>query len=143
MVQSVFSDGPVVKTQHFQCRGHGFIPGRGTRILNAARCSRKKKKGTTNEETWSSSVYRITIRSSNSGYLLKKNWNQWLRYLYTNIQRIIYYIHINQQEGTIQVFINKWMDKQMINGRWTDVVCIYNGIFLAIRKNELLLFAAT
>ena len=35
------------------------------------------------------------------------------------------------------------MDKQMINGRWTDVVCIYNGIFLAIRKNELLLFAAT
>lgn len=44
MVQSGFSDGPVVKTQHFQCKGHGFIPGRGTRILNAAWCSRKKKK---------------------------------------------------------------------------------------------------
>ena len=43
MVQSGLSDGLVVGIQHFQCRGHGFIPGQGTRILNAA-CQKKKKK---------------------------------------------------------------------------------------------------
>ena len=42
-----FPGGPVVKTPHFQCRdagGAGVIPGRGTNIPHAARCSQKKKK---------------------------------------------------------------------------------------------------
>ena len=35
----------MVKTLHFQCRGHGFsIPGWGTKIPYASQCSRKIKK---------------------------------------------------------------------------------------------------
>ena len=36
--------GPVVRTWHFYCQGHGLIPGRGTKILQASWHSQKKKK---------------------------------------------------------------------------------------------------
>ena len=39
-----FSIGPVVKTLHFHCRGAGSMPGRGTKIPHALRCSQKVKK---------------------------------------------------------------------------------------------------
>ena len=39
-----FPRGPVVKTLHCQCRGHGFNSWLGTKILRATRCGQKKKK---------------------------------------------------------------------------------------------------
>ena len=35
--------GPVVKTPHFPCKGHGSIPGWGTNILHALWPKRKKE----------------------------------------------------------------------------------------------------
>ena len=39
-----FPGGPVVRTQHFHCRGPGSIPSRETKILQAAWRGQKKKK---------------------------------------------------------------------------------------------------
>ena len=39
-----FPSGPVVKTPHFHCRGTGSILGWGTKIPQAVRPERKKKK---------------------------------------------------------------------------------------------------
>ena len=36
-----FPGGPVVRTQHFHCRGLGSIPGRGTNIPQAVQCNQK------------------------------------------------------------------------------------------------------
>ena len=36
--------GPVVRTQHFHCRGLRVIPGKGTKITQALQHGRKKKK---------------------------------------------------------------------------------------------------
>ena len=59
-----FPGGPVVKTSHSHCRGHGFegsIPGWGTKILHATQHSQEKKKknrwrggnlGRNNEDTF-------------------------------------------------------------------------------------------
>ena len=33
----------MVKNPHFHCRGHGFDPGRGTKIPHVTRCGQKKK----------------------------------------------------------------------------------------------------
>ena len=37
-----FLGGPVVGTQRFHCQGQGSIPGRGTKILQAMWCGKKK-----------------------------------------------------------------------------------------------------
>ena len=37
-----FPGGPVVKTLCFQCRGLGWIPGRGTKIPHAVQRGQKK-----------------------------------------------------------------------------------------------------
>ena len=39
-----FPGGPVLRTQHFHCRGPGSIPGRGTKILQAMLCRKKERK---------------------------------------------------------------------------------------------------
>ena len=41
--EELFPDSPVVKTQHFLCRGHKFNPWLGTKISHAAWCSQKLK----------------------------------------------------------------------------------------------------
>ena len=38
-----FPGSPVVKTLHFQCRGHVSIPGQGMKIPQAAQCVSKKR----------------------------------------------------------------------------------------------------
>ena len=39
-----FPGGPVIKTPHFHCWGHGFNPWWGTKIPHVALCGQKKKK---------------------------------------------------------------------------------------------------
>ena len=39
-----FPGGPMVKTQYFQCRGSGLIPGQETKIPHDARCGKKLTK---------------------------------------------------------------------------------------------------
>ena len=39
-----FPGSPVVRTQHFHCRGPGSIPSQGTKILQAVQCGQRKKK---------------------------------------------------------------------------------------------------
>ena len=39
-----FPDGTVVRTWRFHCCGPGSVPGWGMKILQATRCSQKKKK---------------------------------------------------------------------------------------------------
>ena len=39
-----FPGGPVIRTQHFHCRGPGLIPGWGTKIPQAVRRGQIKKK---------------------------------------------------------------------------------------------------
>ena len=39
-----FPGGPVVRIRHLHCGGLGSIPGQGTEILQAARCSQKERK---------------------------------------------------------------------------------------------------
>ena len=39
-----FPGGPVVRTWPFHCGGPGSVPGRGTKILQASRCSQEKRK---------------------------------------------------------------------------------------------------
>lgn len=41
--EELFPDSPVVKTQHFLCRGHEFSPWLGTKISHAAWYSQKLK----------------------------------------------------------------------------------------------------
>ena len=45
-VDGEFPGGLVVRTLRFHCRGQGSVPGRGTKILQAARHGQKKSKGT-------------------------------------------------------------------------------------------------
>ena len=40
-----FPGGPVVKTLCLHCRGHGSIPGRGTKIPPAAKKNKQTKTG--------------------------------------------------------------------------------------------------
>ena len=46
-----FPGGPVVKTPRFQCRGHWFDPGQGTKIPYAVPCSQNNKKIPNGEST--------------------------------------------------------------------------------------------
>ena len=39
-----FPGGPVVRTLHFHCRGHGLDPSSGIKTPHASRCGKKKKK---------------------------------------------------------------------------------------------------
>ena len=39
-----FPGGAVVKTASFHCRGHGFDPGQGTKILHTVKPKKKKEK---------------------------------------------------------------------------------------------------
>ena len=41
---SNFSGSPVIKTPDFQCRGYGFNPWQGIKILHAMKCGQKKYK---------------------------------------------------------------------------------------------------
>lgn len=43
--EELFPDSPVVKTQHFLCRGHKFNPWLGTKISHAAEHGQKKRGG--------------------------------------------------------------------------------------------------
>ena len=64
----------MVRTWHFQCRGPGSIPGRGTKILQAVWCGQKKKKKV--------SVKIVTMGDFHFCYLYLYNLNSlWGRYI--------------------------------------------------------------
>ena len=46
-----FPGDPVIRTLHFHCQGPRFIPGQGTKILQATLHGQKKKKKRETEQT--------------------------------------------------------------------------------------------
>ena len=63
-----FPGGPVVKTWCFHCHGPGSIAGGGTKILQAAQCSQKKKKGPHIVIAWYASQVFFDISSSSFSF---------------------------------------------------------------------------
>ena len=80
-------------------------------------------------------IHRIMIWPSNSfpRYITNRTENRYSnKYLYMNVHSSM--IHNSQKVEITQMFINGWMDKQI-------VVYIYNGILFSHKKNEVLISA--
>ena len=69
-----FPGHPVVRTLVLHCQGLVLIPGQGTKILQAAQCSKKKKR---HKWTYLENIYRLRHRKQAHGSQMgKKGWGR-------------------------------------------------------------------
>ena len=120
----------MVRTPCFHCRGPGSIPGGGTKIPQASRHAKKKKKKSgiqggslelNSELPYDPEIPLLGVypKSGENGHSV--------RYLYANIHSSI--IHNSNNVETTQVSINGQMDKQ-------NVIHPYDGILFSRYKER-------